>query len=665
MSSALKRFRPVLLLALVAIAVGALLRVVLWWQFGRPVGVEGASLAALTGIGAINDAIEALYLFAPLSLYLLLMPDRWFCSRAGHWLLFAGTFLTLFATLYLATLEYYFFEEFNARLNLVAFDYLLYPHEVFTDIWESYPVTTVLVAVVWMSAAILLLSRSYLLEVLRGPAPLPRRLIPFGAHALALALAIAAYPTDALAIFGNRVANEIAINGISSFFRAARTSDIDYSTHYATGGRQANLRLLARDLAKGGGEFTRLAEGRIDRHFAADLRGLGRLNVVVVIEESFGAEFSRLYGSERDWTPVFDSYARRGLWFRNTYASGTRTVRGLEAITTSFPPIPTVSILRRPGNEHIASWGEVMQQQGYRTSFLYGGYGYFDNMNYFYAHNGFEVLDRNSIAEPRFENIWGVADEDLFDLALAHYDERARDGQPFFSMIMTTSNHKPFTFRDGVPGVKAGGGGRESGVRYADFALGYFLREAEKHAWFGNTLFVVVADHGARVYGRAEIPLRSYEIPLLMYSPGHVQPRMVSARTTQIDIAPTVLGLLGLEYEAPFFGQDVLKHPNASRVAFFSHNHDVAILRDDTLAVLGLQKSERIFAYDRATERYARTIEDPDLLSLAVAYYQTASELFRAHAYEIDSAHAANRVQPAERLASRSGNVHPDRALAP
>ena len=92
------------------------------------------------------------------------------------------------------------------------------------------------------------------------------------------------------------------------------------------------------------------------------------------------------------------------------YASGTRTVRGLEAIATSLPPIPSVSVLRRPGNEGIANWGTVMREQGYRTSFLYGGYGYFDNMNYFFAHNGFEVRDREQIPKPvRFENIWGVA----------------------------------------------------------------------------------------------------------------------------------------------------------------------------------------------------------------------------------------------------------------
>ncbi len=316
------------------------------------------------------------------------------------------------------------------------------------------------------------------------------------------------------------------------------------------------------------------------------------------------------------------------------YASGTRMVFGLDAITVSLPPIPSVSIVRRPGNENIANWGSVMRAQGYNTSFLYGGYGYFDNMNYFYANNGFEVLDRKSIKKPtRFENIWGVSDEDLFDLALDHFDDLSKRGKPFFAIVMNTSNHKPFTFRTGVPGVKPVGGGRESGVRYADFAQGYFLEQAERHGWFDNTVFIVVADHGARVYGKQDIPIKSYEIPMLIYAPKYLKPQRVDALTTQIDVAPTVLGLLGLPYHAPFFGQDVLHTNAADRVVFFSHNHDVAILRGNQLAILGLQKSTENFFYDVATDSYRRAPHNAELNDLAIAYYQTASELFHERRY--------------------------------
>jgi len=429
---------------------------------------------------------------------------------------------------------------------------------------------------------------------------------------------------------------ELLQNGYSSFFRAVETHEIDYHAYFASRDPESNLKLLAAALEGGGGEVTRLAEGRLDRRFPARADGLGRLNVVVVSSESFGAKFSKLYGSKRDLTPNFDAYAQRGLWFANTYASGTRTVRGLEALTASFPPIPTVSIVRRPGNDGIATWGRVMRDLGYDTSFLYGGYGYFDNMNAFYAGNGFEVLDRDAIDEVRFENIWGVADEDLFDLALRHYSGLHARGKPFFSIVMTTSNHKPYTFRPGLEslGIPESGGGRKAGVKYADYALGYFLREAEQQPWFDDTIFVVIADHGARVYGKADIPLRSYEIPLMIYAPKHLQPRRVDTMMTQIDVAPTVLGLLGLPYEAPFFGQDVLHAPESSRIALFSHDHDVAIYRAGRLAVMGMDGKVRDYLYDRAHESFTPVASDPELDALGIAYFQTASELFQAHRYE-------------------------------
>jgi len=181
--------------------------------------------------------------------------------------------------------------------------------------------------------------------------------------------------------------------------------------------------------------------------------------------------------------------------------------------------------------------------------------------------------------------------------------------------------------------VKPKGGGRESGVRYADFAQGYFIREAQKHAWFDNTLFIIVADHGARVYGHEEIPLKSYEIPMLFYSPKHLRPGEVDTLTTQIDIAPTVLGLLGLPYQAPFFGEDVLHSRAENHVAFFSHNHDVALYKDGELAILGLGKSVQDVYYDPATDKYRPAPVNSPLNDLAVAYYQTASELFRERRY--------------------------------
>jgi len=635
-SRVLGRFSPVLALGVLYLGLGLVVRLVLWVRFGAAAAVPASDLPLVLLAGTVNDAAESLYLLGPLVLYLFMVPDRWHRSRGNRILLTVCSLLTVAGLVYLAAAEVYFFEEFDARFNLVAFDYLIYPSEVFIDIWEAYPVVKVLLGTAALAVALTWLIRPLLLAGTEARSSVRQRLAPFTAFATALAAVIAWYPTDALSWSSNRVENEILQNGYSSFFRAVATSEIDYHAYYPSADSAHNLELLKTTLEADGGRFTRLAEGRLDRAFPARADGLGRLNVVVVVGESFGAEFSRLYGSDRDLTPNFDEFAQHALWFSNTYASGTRTVRGLEALTASFPPIPTVSIVRRPGNDGIATWGRVMRDLGYQTSFLYGGYGYFDNMNAFYSGNGFEVLDRNAIDHVRFENIWGVADEDLFDLALRQFSAAHERGTPFFSIVMTTSNHKPYTFRPGLEdfGIPEKGGGRKAGVRYADYALGYFLREAAKQPWFDDTVFVVVADHGARVYGQAEIPLRSYEIPLMIYSPGHVAPRRVDTLMTQIDVAPTVLGLLGLPYEAPFFGQDVLHTPAASRVALFSHDHDVAIYRDGRIAVLGLGGSVHDYRYDRRSERFSPVAPDPALDALGIAYFQTAVELFQSHRYE-------------------------------
>jgi phosphoglycerol transferase MdoB-like AlkP superfamily enzyme len=649
-----QRYAPVYVLSVAYLVVGTLLRLWLWWQFGRAADVSLANVLWILPVGFINDFLQAAYLSLPLAIYLSLLPDKWYRTKFARGLLVLGCVATLAGLLFISAAEYFFFEEFDSRFNLVAVDYLLYPTEVIGDIRAEYPLGVVIGVSLVVAAVICWLLRRYLFPIPDAPLAVaaPKRFAPYfktplTVQLLIVVLAIAIVRTDSLAkvvstAFSdapNRVATELASNGASSFFGALRTSEISYPDFYSTRAAQANYKVLREFLAHQGGKFKEADPLNLTRHFDADPKGLGHMNVVVVVEEAFGAEFSKLYGAQVDLTPNFDRYAQQGIWFRNMYASGTRTVRGLEAISASFPPIPSESILRRPNNEGIATWGSVMSKQGYQTSFVYGGYGYFDNMNYYFANNGFDVLDRTDIkAAVRFENIWGVSDEDIFDRALLHFDERSAAGRPFFSMIMTTSNHKPFTFRAGVPDVPVKGGGRAAGVRYADFAIGYLLSEAQKHKWFDNTIFVVVADHGARVYGKAEIPLHSYEIPMLIYAPKLIRPQQVDLLTGQIDVAPTVLGLLGLEYDAPFFGTDILACAQSAcaqnRVALFSHNYDVATFRNGKLAVLGLSKHDQSLTYDRATNTYQEIAPDRELTDLTIAIYQTAYEQFQARRYK-------------------------------
>ena len=297
--NALTRFSPWLTVVAVYMVLGLAGRTLLWARFGIEADVGASRLPYVLTAGFINDLVESLYLFAPFALYILLLPDRWFRSTANRVLLFGATAVTITGLIYLYAAEYFFFEEFDARFNIVAYDYLAYPTEVFTDIWDAYPVMKVLGVAVTLAALAVYFLRNSIKPGFVRVVRLRERLVVLTPYAVVLALSVAFYPTDALSLSANRVENELVQNGHSSFFRAARTSDIDYESYYASAKPADNLRLMQAELAADGAPFTQLALGKMNRSHAARPDGLGQLNVVVVSSESFGAEFSKLHGSEQ------------------------------------------------------------------------------------------------------------------------------------------------------------------------------------------------------------------------------------------------------------------------------------------------------------------------------------------------------------------------------
>ncbi len=639
------RYAPLYWIAICYLLTSLSLRIVLLAFFGPAAHVPIQDYPIIIGFGLCNDCIEALYLLAPLTLYLFLMPQRIFNSRIGRLLMVCLLWLLLFGMLYLSAVQFFFFQEFDARFNLVAVDYLLYPHEVFVNIWESYPVGRVLFFMAALSSMLVLFLWPIIRKSMSDQRAIFGRIRVFAGHILLLAAAASLFSTHTLAFSANRVSNEITANGLSSFFQAFRTNQLDYDQFYHTGNSLRMFTLLKKQLATEGGRFISTQPMDTRRRFSGSTPGSEKLNVVVIVEESLGCEQVDICGNGLDidaaladkevrMTPFLDEFAGQGLFFNRAYATGTRTVRGLEAISASFPPIPSESIMKRPGGEHIATWGKVMRENGYQTNFIYGGYGRFDNMNTYFRGNGFAISDRLDIKDPVFTNIWGVSDQDLFRHACTYFDRLAQQDKPFFSIIMTTSNHSPYTFPEGIAGIPAKGGGRNAGVLYADYALREFFTMARKHRWYTNTLFVVVADHGARVYGEAQIPLSSYEIPLLIFAPGHIKPAQVQTPISQMDIAPTVLGLLGLPYEAPFFGQNVLQEDADPATLLFNHNHDVALYREKKLVILGLRDKVTTYQYRLGTDRFSKIDNIADLTDIATAYYQCAFELFKDHRYQ-------------------------------
>ena len=632
-----ERLRLWWLLGALYLCVSTLTRVVL---VGVAISQGQASLSnvpAMMAVGLLFDIVAALNLFALFALYLVMMPGRIYNSRWHRWLL-AGTFsLVVFGLIYLGAVEYFFFDEFNSRFNFVAVEYLIYPHEVFVNIWQSYPVARVMLATLVLTAAAIWFMRKPLLGK-RTPAGSRRvRLATLAILAAAIGLAQATLNVTAGRYSENRVVNELAMNGVYSFFSAALNSELDYRTYYLSMPDDEADQRMRRMLTTPRSTF--LSEtGHIERHIVGS--GPPRhLNVVVLLEESLGAEFVGAYGDKRGLTPVLDTLATKSMLFTRAYATGTRTVRGMEAVSASFPPVPVESIVKRPHNEGMFNWSTVMAKNGYGPTFIYGGFGTFDNMNYFFSSNGYRVVDRTDMDAPHFANIWGVSDEDLFRNAVRVFDEQHGRGEKIYSIIMTTSNHKPYTFPPGVEGVPVKGGGRDAGVRYADYAIGRFVEMARAKPWFDDTIFVIVADHGARVYGREDIPIRTYEIPLLLYSPKHIKPRRVETLTSQIDVAPTVLGILDINYDSTFFGIDVLRDSHSGRSIPLNHNRDIALFDGRNLIEIGFRKTSAQFVYDPVTHSQTPVAVDPELAKDAIAIFQEAFELYSERRYRIAERH--------------------------
>ncbi len=630
------RFRPLLTIASIYLITTFILRFVLWSIFGRQFDVPPMQLPAILVLGLVNDFIVLPPLLLPFSLVLMVLPSWRNKSSLRHLLSHMVSMTVIFGFVYLALAEYFFFDEFNGRFNLVAVDYLIYPNEVFVNIWQTYHVMWFLLATAIISIVTQITFASCLVRPQVSSIRFLSRLKFVGLHVLLTALVLQIFSTDSFLPFGNRVANEITANGISSFFRALHTNELDYNRYYRTLDTKMAYTIIQKELRLAGQQRGNASLTDLNRTFPARPAGLGKLNIVAIVEESFGAQFVGAYGDKRGLTPNFDRLSRQGILFANAYASGTRTVRGLGAIVTSMPPIPSEGIMKRPGCENIANWGEVLKQKGYQTSFLYGGHGVFDNMNQFFAGNGFAISDISDIKQITQRTIWGVCDEDLFRHAAKYYGKAAVGGAPFFSVIMTTSNHQPYTFPAGIPNIPPRGGGRIAGVRYADYAIGKFIEQARGMSWGKNTLFIIVADHDARVYGSQQIPMRHYRIPLLILAPGHLKPRVVKTNIGQLDIGPTVMGILGLPFTAPFYGQDVLHWPvGKPRPILVNHDHDVGLLLGSKLAVLGLHKTVTVYDYDPDSYDIRETVSDPQLVDLATAYFQTAFELFKSHKYQL------------------------------
>lgn len=594
-----------------------------------------ASLAAALLLGLVYDLGAALLFATPLMLLLILLPAGFFQRAWGRLLAYAGFLGAQYLLLFGAVSEWVFWDEFSVRFNFIAVDYLIYTKEVIGNIRESYPMPLIFAGIFacTLTVGALVWRTGWLQTWLAAPPEPLRRRVLAGGGWLAVAIGVGvALDSEYLPGFANNYNRELAKNGVWSFVAAFRNNELDYDQFYPTlpiddAFKRLHTELLfdQSELLTPGGRDTL----RFVRRDGPELHP----NVIQITVESLSADFLSIFNRASGLMPNLEALARKSLVFDQLYATGTRTDRGMEALTLALPPTPGRSLVKRPNNENLFTLGSVFRSRGYDTAFIYSGYGYFDNMNYFFGHNGYRVIDRASVSKSdiTFANTWGACDEDLYRWTMREADAAHAAGRRFHHFVMTTSNHRPFTYPEGRIDLPPKVSGRAGAVKYTDYAIGKFLRDAETKPWFKDTVFVIVADHCASVAGKTALPVQNYHIPMIIYAPGgQIAPGHVPQLMSQVDYAPTLLGLLNWSYASRFYGWDI-RHAEGDRRALIGNYQSVGLFETGMLSVL--MPVRRAVEYDCAEGTFLLRERPAVFTDETIAYYQTASYLYRHRLY--------------------------------
>ena len=569
---------------------------------------------------------------------LLFLPK--YRNQIRFWLFSFVIFLYVVLILQNGISEYFFWNEFGVKYNFIAVNYLIYTNEVIGNIMESYPVIPIFSGLFIIAGLVTYFIVKKSKVYIENIPNFVEKLKISGVYALLFVLSLFAIP--ALSVkenSSNIFANELQANGIYKFYLAFMNSELDYFKFYKTVPSNEAYAELKLQLPAISGETTL----RQIKSEAAE----NHKNVVLITIESYSAEFMKMYGNEQNITPFLDSLATKSLVFTNLYAVGNRTVRGLEAVTLCFPPTAGESVVKRKDNKDKFSTGAIFKEKGYDVKYMYGGDAFFDNMEDFFGGNGYDIVDKKTFApsEITFANIWGVCDEDMYNKAIKIMDKEAQSGKPFFNHIMTVSNHRPFTYPNGKIDIPGDAKSRDGGVKYTDYAMKKFFEMAKKQPWFNNTVFVIVADHCASSAGKTELPADKYRIPAMVYSPGFVAPKYYTNLMSQIDVMPTVLGLLNFNYQSKFYGQDVLKTDYKPR-ALIATYQDLGLIKDNVLTIISPKQTVKQFQltlkpnqkvapeFQIFYDQIPMTTERKDLVNETISYYQTASDILKNKKYQ-------------------------------
>lgn len=609
------------------------------WQWPRVAATGVVPEILVQGVRA--DLILLGYCLAvPLLLAPLLAHAR--SARLWRGASVAWTGLALIFILFMEVASPQFIMQYDARPNRLFIEYLGYPQEVFATLWHGFRTALLLgcaLTVILGVALVRLLKRTS-----AGMTMWPSRKLLLVWPVLCLLVLMQIRSTTGhrpanpamFAITGDAMVNSLVINSawsvldaIRSMGNEAKSSEIYGDIPRAQVFAEVKAAPWLRDY-----RFTNPELPTLHYQQAAVQRSRP-LNLVIVLQESMGATFVKSLGGLAV-TPELEQLKDEGWWFEQLYATGTRSVRGIEAVVAGYAPTPARSTVKLSlSQNNFYTLADGLGRQGYHTEFVYGGEAHFDNMRSFFTGNGFQSIVDIGDMKPAFVGSWGASDEDLFDKSLERLKKLHAEDKPFFSLIFTSSNHEPFEFPDGKIALHDPDKQTvNNAVKYADHALGKFIRAAKQQAYWKDTVFLIVADHDNRVYGDSLLPIKKFHIPGLILG-ADIQPKRIATIASQIDLAPTLLSLLGVSSTHPMIGRDLAKDATSPGRALIQFNDYFAYLEGANATVLRPGQAPLAARYDAASGAFDPGSGAPsrDQVDRAMAHVMLPSLLYREQRY--------------------------------
>ena len=588
--------------------------------------------------GLRMDSITASVLLVLPLLLLTLSPQ--FLQKFVRLFLKYYFLIVLSVLIYIEVATFPFIAQYDVRPNYLFVEYLEYPKEVFSMIFSKYKLE-LSIALIMIGSFIYLYLKGFK-EDLNAIFEMGyfKRVFLFFPLAIVLFLGIRssfghrpANISDAM-YSSNRMVNEITKNSIHSIAYAmyvnAKNEGGGIVKKYgkmdvATAIKRVEKRLNIESLD------AKLPLSRLEKtHF----KSTKSKNLVIFLQESLGYQFVAAAGGEKGITPNLNRLSREGIFFRDLYSNGTRSIRGIAGSVAGNFSVPGRGVLKRNKSQRdYFTIAKLLKPYGYYTSFIYGGESRFDNMKSWFLGNGFdEIIDEPKFKNPTFVGTWGVCDGDVVSRANAEYKKLYSQNKKFASVIFSTSNHSPFDFPedtikliDGVPKKSV-----KNAIKYADFAIGKFIALAKKEAYYKDTIFVIVADHNVRVYGDDMVPVDMFQIPALILGKD-VKPYIYKKIATQPDVLATALDLIGLDLHYPIMGHSIFSDKKQN-IALMQFNDYYALRVDNKVAVLRPDKKPITFVYEN---KHLKKIESDDALEKdALAFVVVLDYLYAKKLYK-------------------------------